>query len=139
MAQDGGGAMGQEDAMTLSKSELVAFIPTVKPEEAKAFYRDVLGLTLVADNWWALAFDAHGTKLRIEKVQELRPHPFTAAGWNVDDIRAVMDGLAKSGVRFERYDTLPQDDRGVWTAPSGARIAWFKDPDGNTLSLTQWP
>ena len=125
--------------MSLSTSELIAFIPTVKPEEAKTFYRDVLGLTLVADEWWALAFDAHGTKLRIEKVQELHPHPFTAAGWKVADIGAVMDGLTKKGVRFERYPSLQQDDRGVWTTPSGAQVAWFKDPDGNTLSLTQWP
>jgi len=98
----------------------------------------VLGLTLVADEPWALVFDAHGAMLRIQKTPELVPAKHTVLGWRVPDIEETMIGLAAKGVRFERYSFLPQDELGVWTTPDGTRVAWFKDPDGNTLSLTQF-
>ena len=104
-----------------------------------AFYRDVLGLALIEDSAFAIVFDANGTMLRIQKVSEHAPAKHTALGWRVDDIRQKIDALSKKGIRFERYDRLPQDDRGIWRTPDGADIAWFRDPDGNTLSLTQWP
>ncbi len=116
---------------------LCAFVATVKPEEARVFYRDVLGLALVEDTPFAIVFDANGTMLRVQRVKELAPHPFTALGWNVPDIAAAIDGLVAKGVAFERYGFFEQDERGVWHAPGGAQIAWFKDPDGNTLSLAQ--
>ena len=103
----------------------------------KSFYGDVLGLRLVSDDEFALAFDGHGTQLRIQKVKKVRPHPFTALGWQVPNIRATVVGLAKRGVSFERYAFLEQDDLGVWKAPGGTQVAWFKDPDGNLLSLSQ--
>jgi len=76
--------------------------------------------------------------LRIQKVEQLTPAQHTVLGWGVADIHATVKGLAGKGVAFERYGFLPQDDSGVWTSPVGAKIAWFKDPDGNTLSLTQF-
>src|SRR5262245_47090234 len=115
----------------------ITFIPTKKPEAAKKFYAEALGLRFVSDDPFAIVFDLNGTRLRVEKVQAFEPLPFTILGWNVADIARTVAGLAERGVRFERYDGLPQDERGVWTAPSGAKIAWFKDPDGNTLSLTE--
>lgn len=110
---------------------------TTKPERARAFYEGVLGLSLLADEPFALVFDANGVVLRVAKVQALDPAPHTVLGWKVADIRATIEGLTNKGVVFERCDGLPQDQMGVWTSASGACVAWFKDPDGNVLSLTQ--
>ncbi|HET9201042.1 MAG TPA: VOC family protein [Dehalococcoidia bacterium] len=123
--------------MTLADMEVNAFAATARPEEALRFYRDVLGLPLEADEPYALVFDCAGTQLRISKVQEVHAAPYTVLGWRVDDIVAGMAALASKGVTFERYEGMEQDENGVWTVPGGAMIAWFKDPDGNTLSLTQ--
>jgi len=83
-------------------------------------------------------FDANGTMLRVQKVREVVPAGYTILGWDVDDVGATVGKLSKEGVGFERYDGLPQDEKGIWTTPDGSRVAWFKDPDGNTLSLTQF-
>lgn len=123
----------------LGKEKVIAFIATTKPDAAKAFYRDILGLTLIEDGPFALEYDAGGTMLRVQKVQTLAPHPHTSLGWAVADIQATIRSLVRMGVKFERFGGLPQDDLGVWKAPSDAQVAWFKDPDGNTLSLTQFP
>lgn len=123
--------------MTLAGIELTAFAATARPEEALRFYRDKLGLPLLGDEPYALVFDCAGTQLRISKVQEVHAAPYTVLGWTVDDIVAGMAALASKGVTFERYEGMEQDENGVWTVPGGAMIAWFKDPDGNTLSLTQ--
>jgi catechol 2,3-dioxygenase-like lactoylglutathione lyase family enzyme len=122
----------------LGNFDVIAFVATKRPERAKAFYRDVLGLRLLEDAPFALVFDAHGTMVRISKVNELTPATYTVLGWKVPDIRAAIDGLSSRGVAFERYQGMPQDERGIWTSPDGHQIAWFKDPDGNTLSLTQF-
>jgi hypothetical protein len=74
----------------------------------------------------------------VQKVRELHPAKHTVLGWEVADIHAKTRELTSRGVRFERYDGLAQDESGIWTTPSGAKVAWFKDPDGNTLSLTQF-
>jgi catechol 2,3-dioxygenase-like lactoylglutathione lyase family enzyme len=121
----------------LTECDPVTFVASANPDRATRFYSDTLGLRLMADDAFAVVFDLHGTMLRVEKVRAFTPQPFTVLGWKVPDIAATMAALAKRGVRFERYDVLPQDEHGVWTAPGGAKIAWFKDPDGNTLSLTQ--
>lgn len=121
----------------LGASPLIAFAATRRPAAARAFYEDALGLRFVDDSPFALVFDCAGIELRIQKVQELAPAPHTTLGWHVEDLDATIDGLVHKGVVFERYGFLEQDDRGIWSAPSGARIAWMKDPDGNTLSLTQ--
>jgi catechol 2,3-dioxygenase-like lactoylglutathione lyase family enzyme len=127
--------------MTLTRLDgaIVAFLATAKPDCALAFYRDVLGLPLVSDDAFAFAFDVNGTQLRIQKVESLVPQQFTALGWSVSDIEKAVDLLSALGVAFERYSFLEQDHRGIWLAPSGTRVAWFKDPDKNLLSLSQHP
>lgn len=123
--------------MTLAGGKVTAFVATAQPVRSRAFYEGALGLRCVADDQFALAFDANGTQLRIQKVERLQPHPFTALGWEVSDIRSAMADLAQRSVSFERYPFLEQDDQGVWDAPSGTKVAWFKDPDGNLLSLAE--
>jgi catechol 2,3-dioxygenase-like lactoylglutathione lyase family enzyme len=116
--------------------KLVAFLATAQPENARRFYEDTLGLRFVSDDGFALVFDSGGTLLRIQKLDHVDPRPGTALGWEVDDIESAVGGL---DVSFARYDGLEQDERGIWTAPTGARIAWFEDPDGNILSLVEPP
>ena len=123
----------------IARSAVTAFLATSAAPRAKAFYMKTLGLRLVDDDQFALVFDAAGVPLRIQKVDALRPHPFTALGWQVKSIRRVVTGLAKKGVVYERYPFMEPDDLGVWLAPSGTRVAWFKDPDGNLLSISQSP
>jgi catechol 2,3-dioxygenase-like lactoylglutathione lyase family enzyme len=124
----------------LGRYEIIACVGTTQPERAKTFYRDVLGLKLVEDAWWALVFEAGGRRLHVEKAQQkFTPVPFTSLGWRVPDIKALAEGLSKKGVKFERYPGMQQDDLGIWTTPDGAaKVCWFKDPDGNTLSLSQF-
>src|SRR4029077_2488913 len=121
----------------LRTATLTAFVASTQPERAKEFYGRTLGLRLVSDDPFAVVFDCAGIQLRIQKVQAFQPHAFTALGWQVPDIRVSVCGLAKKGVVFERYGFMEQDDLGIWQAPSGAKIAWFKDPDGNLLSLSE--
>jgi predicted enzyme related to lactoylglutathione lyase len=121
----------------LANETLKSFVPTVKPAEAKVFYQDVLGLKLLSEDKYALEFEANGQLLRVITVPELKPHAFTALGWNVKNIEATIHALNNKGVFCEKYDFIPQDDLGVWTSPSGAKVAWFKDADGNILSLTE--
>jgi|SRR4051812_23355107 catechol 2,3-dioxygenase-like lactoylglutathione lyase family enzyme len=122
----------------LHSAALMAFAATTQPEKARAFYEGTLGLRVISEDDFALALDANGTHLRIQKVSELTPAPFTALGFRVDDIATVVDGLRARGVRFQTFPGMAQDERGIWQAPSNARVAWFRDPDGNTLSLTQF-
>ncbi len=123
----------------LGSSKIAAFSATANPERAKAFYRDQLGLKLVSDEQYALVFDANGTMLRVQKVKEVGEARYTTLGWNVSDIVSTIEELERAGVKFERYGFPGQDERGIWTPPNGsAKIAWFKDPDGNILSLAQF-
>ena len=121
----------------LGDATVIAFVATTNPDRAKRFYGERLGLRLLSDDQFAIAFDCHGIQLRIQKVDKVQPHPFTTLGWRVPSIREAIVGLRNRGVVFERYSFLEQDDLGVWQAPSTAQIAWFKDPDGNLLSLTE--
>lgn len=123
----------------LTEKKLKAFIPTVKPCEAKLFYQDILELKLLSEDNFALEFDSNGTLLRVTIVQYLTPQQFTVLGWNVDDIVSAVRQLNGKNVFCERYEFFEQDDFGIWTAPSGSKVAWFKDPDGNVLSLTESP
>ena len=124
----------------LGGSDVIAFAPTTDPAKARAFYEGVLGLRLVADQApFALEFDAHGVMLRVTTVQELTPQPFTILGWRVGSIEATVDSLAAAGVEFLRFPGMNEaDPRGIWNSPSSARIAWFRDPDGNVLSVTEF-
>ena len=117
----------------------VAFVATADPARSRAFYEDTLGLAFVADEGFALVFDLAGTMLRIARVERLEPRPFTVLGWRVDDVEAAVRTLLARGVAFELYSGLDQDDLRIWTSPSGTRIAWFTDPDGNVLSIAQYP
>ena len=117
-------------------ARIVAFVGTLNPARAKQFYQGTLGLNLVAEDNFALTFDVQGTMLRVTTVPKLTPAGFTVLGWAVKDIAAAVRELQQAGVKFERYD-FPQDELGIWSAPGGAKVAWFKDPDGNTLSLSQ--
>ncbi len=121
----------------LKNSESVSFLATIDPERSRAFYEDILGLTFIADEYFALVFDSDGHMLRIAKVDELMPAIHTVLGWHVGDISATVEGLSARGVVFDRYDGMDQDEFGIWVSPSGAKVAWFKDPDCNNLSLTQ--
>jgi len=119
-------------------AKIISFVATKNPAVASRFYAETLGLKLVSDDPFAVVFDANGTMLRVQKVQELTPAKYTVLGWDVLDIAATVEELAKKGVRFERYEGLSQDELGIWTSPAKAKVAWFKDPDGNVLSLTQF-
>lgn len=121
----------------LSDKKLKAFIPTINAKKAKEFYKDSLGLTLLSEDNFALEFNANGTLLRITTVEKLNPHPFTVLGWDVENIDFLIESLVNKGVVFESYKFFEQDKLGIWTSPSGAKVAWFKDTDGNLLSLTE--
>ncbi len=121
----------------LGENDIVAFVATTDLARARAFYGDTLGLTLVADDAYARTFDAHGTMLRLSLVGDAAIAPYTVLGWSVPDVEAAVRTLVSRGVVFQRFEAMEQDDLGVWLAPGGARVAWFKDPDGNVLSVTE--
>jgi len=121
----------------LESKDIVAFLPTTDYAAARAFFEGKLGLRFVSQDEFALVLDANGTMLRITKVRNHKAQEFTILGWQVDDIEGAVRSLNKAGVNFEHYDFLKPDKLGIWTAPGGSRVAWFKDPDGNVLSLSQ--
>jgi catechol 2,3-dioxygenase-like lactoylglutathione lyase family enzyme len=122
----------------LRDNNAIAFVATLNPEAARKFYEGVLGLHFIADEYFALVFDLNGRMLRIAKADALTPAKHTVLGWEVSDIAVEVAGLAKRGVAFERFEGMTQDSLGIWTSPSGAKVTWFRDPDGNALSLTQF-
>lgn len=121
----------------LADRKLKAFIPTVDSERAKHFYKDVIGLKLLSEQKYFLDFDARGSLLRIISVESFTPQPFTVLGWVVDDIFSTIEELNTRGVFCEKYEFFEQDDLGVWISPAGFKVAWFKDPDGNLLSINE--
>jgi catechol 2,3-dioxygenase-like lactoylglutathione lyase family enzyme len=121
----------------LPDSSLVAFLPSADLDRARTFFESVLELPLVEQTPFACVFSCRGTTLRVTDVGEYRPAPFTVLGWEVPDIVETCERLASRGVMFERYSELEQDRRGVWTTPGGDYVAWFKDADGNVLSITE--
>ena len=123
----------------LNQSALVCFVATADAERARAFYEGKLGLALTEDNGYSLIFDANGTQLRLQRVETVAPHPYTALGWEVADLAATVRALATDGVAMARFPGLPLDADGIWDTPDGSRVAWFHDPDGNTLSIHQPP
>ena len=136
----------------LKHSKIVGFVATSSPDVSKHFYRDCLGLTLVEDSAFAMVFESADTVIRVQKTTQVYSPPYTTLGWEVDNIVATVRSLTDAGVQFERYDGLVQDDLGIWSVSgsaasnnadatgsdaTGSRVAWFKDPDGNLLSVTQ--
>jgi catechol 2,3-dioxygenase-like lactoylglutathione lyase family enzyme len=118
--------------------QLIAFAPSTDLDRSRSFYVDVLGLSLQSQDSFACVLRSGDVMLRVTAVGAFTPQPFTVLGWEVDQIDVNVARMTALGVRFNRYDGLVQDENGVWTAPGGARIAWFPDPDGNILSLTQF-
>ena len=122
----------------LTDAKLQTLVLTARIEEAETFYRDTLGLPLRERSDGALVFDVGGGDLRVSPVPATVPSEHTVAGFSVDDVDAEVDVLSSRGVVFERFDGFTHDDRGVLTTPDGARVAWFRDPDGNLLSVVQF-
>jgi len=124
----------------LGKYNIVGFITIVDVARAKDFYQNTLGLRLIMEEPpFALVFEANGIMLRLGMAKELPPAHGTVLGWQVPELTVTVKDLQQAGVRFERYAGMDQDDLGIWTSPTGARVAWFKDPDGNILSISEHP
>jgi len=124
----------------LGNCNIIAFASIVDVPRAKDFYQNTLGLRLVMEEPpFALVFDANGIMLRLVMAEKLPPAHGTVLGWEVPEITSTIESLGQAGVRFERYEGMNQDELGIWISPTGAKVAWFKDPDGNILSVTQHP
>ncbi|HTT21889.1 MAG TPA: VOC family protein [Candidatus Sulfotelmatobacter sp.] len=121
----------------LGTTDIIAFVPIKDSEKARAFYEGMLGLRFVSDDSFALVLEANGTMLRATKIKEFTPAQFTILGWKVANIEDAVRTLAGKGVKFEIFGFFQQNELGIWTAPTGAKVAWFKDPDGNILSVSQ--
>jgi catechol 2,3-dioxygenase-like lactoylglutathione lyase family enzyme len=121
----------------LGALNIVAFVPTKDTEKARAFYEGILGLRFVKDDGFAMVLDANGIMIRVAKAPEFKPAQFTILGWQVTEIDKVVRELTGKGVHFEIFGFFKQDELGIWTAPTGDKVAWFKDPDGNILSVSQ--
>jgi catechol 2,3-dioxygenase-like lactoylglutathione lyase family enzyme len=121
----------------LSEFRIKAFISTTHPDLAREFYKEKLGLRLLSEDNFGIEFEAFEAHLRISIVEKLVPQPFTVLGWDVYDISSVIKMLNKQGITFERYNFIIQDAEGIWTAPGGTKVAWFKDPDENLLSISE--
>jgi len=120
----------------LSNSPFVGFIPVTNLATANDFFVNTLGLTFVYEDDYALVVDANGTTLRITPVSDLRPQPFTIAGWTSDDVASTVEQMRSVGVPFHTYEGLDQDELDIWHAPGGNLVAWFSDTDGNILSIS---
>ena len=118
-------------------NRMIGFLMTAQPENAQVFFSQKLGFQFLRDDGFALVFDANGTMLRIAKMKSVTPAQGTVLGWQVQNIESAVKELANAGITFERYDFMHPDPQGVVTFPGGDKVAWFKDPDGNVLSLSQ--
>jgi catechol-2,3-dioxygenase len=121
----------------LEFAEVVAFVASTDLERSRGFYQGVLGLRVARQGRFAYELRAGGTSVRLTLVEQHEPSRSTVLGWVVPDIASTLDSLAAVGVRAERYSELEQDESGIWRALDGSQVAWFIDPDGNVLSLTQ--
>ncbi len=121
----------------LDSAKLVGFLLTNDYEEARAFYEGKLGLTFVSQDQFALVMRSGGPQVRIVKVPDHTPQRATTLGWEVEDIQGIVQWLKARGVEFEKYPFIQDQESGIWTAPSGDKVAWFKDPAGNVLSVSQ--
>jgi catechol 2,3-dioxygenase-like lactoylglutathione lyase family enzyme len=120
----------------LSLHRIKAFVSTTHPDIAREFYKEKLGLKLLSEDNFGMEFEAGGAHLRISIVEKLTPQPFTVLGWDTKDVSSEITLLNGKGITFERYNFIDQDSVGIWTAPGGTKVAWFKDPDGNLLSIS---
>lgn len=120
----------------LSSGKMVGFVPTTDPKRARDFYEGRLGFEFVSDDQFALVVRAGENMVRIAKGK-FTPAPFTVLGWEVTNIEEEVRALVARGVVFEKYPFVADQQTGIWVAPGGDKVAWFKDPDGNVLSLSQ--
>lgn len=132
-------SMSNQTQSPLGSHKLIAFVATTNADRAREFYGGTLGLTLVSQDGFAVVFDVNGIMLRVTLVQSHVPAQYTVLGWETPDIKSTVTRLEAAGVKFNRYGFPGQDERGIWTAPDGARVAWFNDPDGNVLSVSEHP
>ena len=121
----------------LNSAKVMAFVPVRDSKKSRAFYEGVLGLRFIKDDGFAVVMESNGVTIRLAKAGNFTPAGFTVLGWQVSAIEAAVSELRSRGVRFEEFSGLPQDEHGIWTAPGGDKVAWFKDPDGNILSVSQ--
>ena len=121
----------------LGSATITALVGTMKPEAAKAFYQDVLGLDFITDDTYAMIFEGKNASVRVSRVPAVVPAPYAVLAFTVDDIDKTVDALTAKGVLFQRYGFFVQDAKGIWTAPDGTKVAWFHDPDLNLISLVQ--
>ena len=121
----------------LAQCDVIGFVPTKNAAQARNFYEQTLGLRFLSDDLFAIVMEANGTMIRIVQVKDYTPFPFTILGWKVENIEDEVRTLIDRGISFHRYNWLEQSESGIWTAPGGAKVAWFHDPDGNVLSLSQ--
>jgi catechol 2,3-dioxygenase-like lactoylglutathione lyase family enzyme len=121
----------------LGTTNIIAFVPTRDPVQARAFYEGVLGLGFVKDDGFALVFDANGIMVRVAQAGDFTPASFTILGWEVSDVAKIAARLKEKGIVFERFSFFQQDELGIWTSPTGDKVAWFKDLDGNLLSISE--
>ena len=121
----------------LASSKIIGFVPTKDSVKARGFYEGILQFQFVSDDMFALVMRAGETMLRIGKVQDFTPAPYTVLGWEVSNIEEVAKWLQKRGVTLEKFPFVQDKELGIWTTPNGDKVAWFKDPDGNVLSVSQ--
>lgn len=124
--------------MSLAGARPIAMISTKDRKIAEPFYAETLGLPFRGDDGFSALFDLDGVTLRLTQLPDHTPTAHPVLGWQVADIEAAIESLAAKGVAMNIYPGIGQDERGIWTAPDGsAKVAFFNDPDGNGLSLTQ--
>jgi catechol 2,3-dioxygenase-like lactoylglutathione lyase family enzyme len=121
----------------LADCDVIGFIPTKDAAQARKFYEETLGLRFLSGDIFAVVMEANRTMIRIVQVKDFTAFPFTILGWKVQNIEEEVETLNRRGITFHRYNWLQQGESGIWTAPGGAKVAWFHDPDGNVLSLSQ--
>jgi catechol 2,3-dioxygenase-like lactoylglutathione lyase family enzyme len=121
----------------LPSATLVGFVQVTDRKKAREFYVDLLGLRFISEDPFALVVESNGNRIRIGEMAKLQPAQFTVLGWEVQDIEAAVAALTAKGIEFQQYGFSGQDERGIWTTPGGDKVAWFKDPAGNVLSLSQ--
>jgi catechol 2,3-dioxygenase-like lactoylglutathione lyase family enzyme len=121
----------------LASSKIIGFVPTKDSVKARGFYEGILQFQFVSDDMFALVMKAGETVLRVGKVQDFTPAPYTVLGWEVSNIEEVAKWLQKRGVTLEKFPFVQDKELGIWTTPDGDKVAWFRDPDGNVLSVSQ--
>jgi len=121
----------------LASSKMIGFVPTRDSQKAREFYEGKLGFQFISDDQFALVVRAGETMIRVAKARDFTPAAYTVLGWEVRDIEAMVRWLRERCVVFEEYPFVQDKELGIWTAPTGDKVAWFKDPDGNVLSVSQ--